>query len=106
MPYYIHGLHISHRQAKVCYSRMTNNKGWYSVDSPYGSEVIYSYRLIWPKDPPFFVKPTPIPNDQLIYVAAHLVEILNEDLHAIFGQYGQIKEIRETPNKKHHIYRI
>lgn len=26
----------------------------------------------------------------------------NEELLAIFGQYGQIKEIRETPNKKHH----
>ena len=26
----------------------------------------------------------------------------NEDLQAIFGQYGQIKEIRETPNKNRH----
>lgn len=26
----------------------------------------------------------------------------NNDLKLIFGQYGEIKEIRETPNKKHH----
>lgn len=26
----------------------------------------------------------------------------NDELLVIFGQYGQIKEIRETPNKKHH----
>lgn len=26
----------------------------------------------------------------------------NEELKIIFGQYGEIKEIRETPNKKHH----
>jgi len=28
--------------------------------------------------------------------------ITNEDLRTIFGAYGEIKEIRETPNKKHH----
>lgn len=28
--------------------------------------------------------------------------ITNEELKYIFGQYGEIKEIRETPNKKHH----
>lgn len=26
----------------------------------------------------------------------------NDELKAIFGQYGEIKEVRETPNKKHH----
>lgn len=28
--------------------------------------------------------------------------ITNEDLSSIFGAFGEIKEIRETPNKKHH----
>jgi RNA recognition motif-containing protein len=28
--------------------------------------------------------------------------ITNDDLSQVFGQYGEIKEIRETPNKKHH----
>ena len=28
--------------------------------------------------------------------------VTNNDLKELFGQYGDIKEIRETPNKKHH----
>eukprot|EP01080_Neovahlkampfia_damariscottae_P006922 gene6922-11085_t len=28
--------------------------------------------------------------------------ISNEELKIIFGKYGEVKEIRETPNKKHH----
>jgi len=28
--------------------------------------------------------------------------ISNEELNSVFGSYGEIKEIRETPNKKHH----
>ncbi|KAF8390746.1 hypothetical protein HHK36_025273 [Tetracentron sinense] len=28
--------------------------------------------------------------------------VLNDDLHQIFGVYGEIKEIRETPHKRHH----
>ncbi|XP_023543808.1 protein MEI2-like 5 isoform X1 [Cucurbita pepo subsp. pepo] len=28
--------------------------------------------------------------------------IPNEDLHQIFGVYGEVKEIRETPHKRHH----
>eukprot|EP01096_Ripella_sp_DP13-Kostka_P009074 TRINITY_DN3435_c0_g1_i11.p1 TRINITY_DN3435_c0_g1~~TRINITY_DN3435_c0_g1_i11.p1 ORF type:complete len:1050 (+),score=537.19 TRINITY_DN3435_c0_g1_i11:908-4057(+) len=28
--------------------------------------------------------------------------VTNEELKEIFGKYGEIKEVRETPNKKHH----
>ncbi|XP_031130518.1 protein MEI2-like 5 [Ipomoea triloba] len=28
--------------------------------------------------------------------------VSNDDLHQIFGSYGEIKEIRETPHKRHH----
>ncbi|KAM7270019.1 hypothetical protein ACFE04_029233 [Oxalis oulophora] len=28
--------------------------------------------------------------------------VSNEDLHQIFGAYGMVKEIRETPHKRHH----
>jgi RNA recognition motif-containing protein len=28
--------------------------------------------------------------------------ISNDDLHGIFGAHGEIKEIRETPHKRHH----
>jgi RNA recognition motif-containing protein len=28
--------------------------------------------------------------------------ISNDELKLIFGQFGEVKEIRETPNKKHH----
>lgn len=30
------------------------------------------------------------------------VSVSNEDLHRIFGMYGMVKEIRETPHKRHH----
>ncbi|KAK6917952.1 RNA recognition motif domain [Dillenia turbinata] len=28
--------------------------------------------------------------------------VSNEDLHQVFGAYGEVKEIRETPHKRHH----
>jgi RNA recognition motif-containing protein len=28
--------------------------------------------------------------------------VSNEEVRQIFGTYGEVKEIRETPNKKHH----